>query len=158
VFEYSYFSIKTAVLHSEDLEKDLQNLVTEFKNQVSNIISADDNIAINIESDKTTVSMDDSQLQLHIPLQPNSSLLPTIQEEHSDQMNQPLHPSISIDKTRTQRRKKRPKMIIVDKSHRRPPSRLVGQEYNTNRDSELIHETLVGYDYLNLDQTLCIWY
>jgi len=143
------YGTKTAVLHSEDLEKDLQNLVTEFKNQVSNIISVDDNIAINIESDKATVSMDDSQLQLHIPLQPTSSLLPTIQEEeHSDQLNQPLHSSTSIDKTRTPRRKKRPKMIIVDKTHRRPPSRLVGQEYSANRDCELIHETLEGYDYL----------
>ncbi len=39
-------------------------------------------------------------------------------------------------------------MIIVDKSQRRPPSRLVNNEYAHNRDHELIHETLEGYDYL----------
>jgi len=49
-------------LHLEDLKKDLQNLEKEFKNQISTIISADDDIAINIESDKAIVSMDDSQL------------------------------------------------------------------------------------------------
>ena len=35
-------------------------------------------------------------------------------------------------------RRKRPKMIIVDKSQRRPPSRLVNNEYAHNRDHELI--------------------
>ena len=39
-------------------------------------------------------------------------------------------------------------MIIVDKFQRRPPSRLVNDEYDRNRDNELIHETLEGYDYL----------
>ena len=41
--------MKTAVLQSEDLEKNLQKLVTEFKDQVSTIVSADDSIAISID-------------------------------------------------------------------------------------------------------------
>ena len=46
------------------------------------------------------------------------------------------------------RRKKRPTIIIVDKSQRRPLSRLVNDEYARNRDNELEHENLKGYDYL----------
>jgi len=43
---------------------------------------------------------------------------------------------------------KKPKMIIIDKNQRRPPSRLVGKEFNQNRENELIHETLESFDYL----------
>ena len=50
---------KTAVLQSEDLEKDLQKLVTDFKDQVSTIVSADDSIAISIDPNKATVSLDE---------------------------------------------------------------------------------------------------
>ena len=39
-------------------------------------------------------------------------------------------------------------MIIVDKSQRRPQSRLVGEEHAYNRETELVHESLEGYDYL----------
>ena len=60
---------------------------------------------------------------------------PTHINEHHDYANiNPLSPP------RTCRRRKRPKMIIVDKSQRRPPSRLVNDEYDRNRDNELIHE------------------
>ena len=50
----------TAVLHSEEIEKDLQHLVKNFKDQVSTIVS-DDSVAINIASDKVILSLDDSQ-------------------------------------------------------------------------------------------------
>ena len=59
---------KTAVLQSEDVEKDLQRIMNNFKYQVSTIASVDDSIAINIETDKATVSLDYSRLHLHIPL------------------------------------------------------------------------------------------
>jgi hypothetical protein len=39
-------------------------------------------------------------------------------------------------------------MIIVDKSQRRPQSRLVGVEHAYNRETELVHESHEGYDYL----------
>jgi len=59
--------------------------------------------------------------------------------------------------------RKRPKMIIVDKAERRPPSRLVGQEFVINRSNELVHETLENYDYLVQefiidpdDETVCM--
>ena len=127
---------KTAVLQSEHLEKNLQHLVKDFKDQVSTMVSADDNIAINIDSDKAMVSMDDSRLQLHIPL--DSSISPP---STSHMYLQPqVFPS--------SRRRKRPKMIIVDKTQRRPPSRLVHDEYAQNREHELVHENLEGYDYL----------
>ena len=64
---------KTAVLQSEDLEKDLQKLVHDFKDQVSTLVSADDSVAITIDSNQATVSMDESRLQLHIPLQLSNS-------------------------------------------------------------------------------------
>ena len=137
---------KTAVLQSEDVEKDLQRIMNNFKDQVSTIVSADDSIAINIDTDKATVSLDDSRLHLHIPLSSSSTVEPiTINEHHDYANNNPLSPSLA---PRTCRRKKRPKMIIVDKFQRRPPSRLVNDEYKCNRDNELIHETLEGYDYL----------
>ena len=127
----------TAVLQSEDLEKNLQKLVTEFKDQVSTIVSADDSIAISIEPNKATVSLDEDRLQLHIPLQPNNTT--------TEYNNHPL-PTQPI--TNRRKKKKRPKMIIVDKTQRRPPSRLIGEEHSRNRDHELIHESLEGYDYL----------
>jgi hypothetical protein len=118
----------------QDVEKDLQRIVTDFKDQISTIVSADDSIAINIESDKATVSLDDSRLQLHIPLE--SSI-----NSNNEMVIQPqvLHNG---------RRQKRPKMIIVDKTQRRPPSRLVNEEHARNREHELVHENLEGYDYL----------
>jgi hypothetical protein len=125
---------KNAVLQSDQLEKNLQHLVKEFKDQVSTIVSADDNMAINIDSDKATVSLDDSRLQLHIPLEspinPNNEMVIQPQVLHNG------------------RRRKRPKMIIVDKTQRRPPSRLVNEEHARNREHELVHENLEGYDYL----------
>ena len=42
--------------------------MNNFKYQVSTIASVDDSIAINIETDKATVSLDYSRLHLHIPL------------------------------------------------------------------------------------------
>ena len=133
---------KTAVLQSEDLEKNLQRLVKDFKEQVSTIVSADDSIAINIESNNATVSMDDSRLQLHIPLE-SSSLASNIDEHNVI----PLQQQLPLNNHR-RKKKKRPKMIIVDKTQRRPPSRLIGEEYARNREEELVHETLEGYDYL----------
>ena len=60
-------------------------------------------------------------------------------------------------------RRRRPKMIIVDKTERRPPSRLVGEEFKRNRFDELVHETLESYDYLVQefiidpdDETVCM--
>ncbi len=146
--------IKTAILQSEDVENDLQRIINNFKNQVSTIVSADDSIAINIESDKATVSLDDSRLNLHIPLSSSSIVESTTINEHYDNTNSnPL--SLSHQQPAQQlvshvpRRRKRPKMIIVDKSQRRPPSRLVNNEYIHNRDHDyLIHETLEGYDSL----------
>ena len=117
--------------------RNLQKLVTEFKDQVSTIVSADDSIAISIEPNKATVSLDEDRLQLHIPLQPNNTT--------TEYNNHPF-PTQPISNRR--KKKKRPKMIIVDKTQRRPPSRLIGEEYNRNRDHELIHESLEGYDYL----------
>jgi len=145
--------IKTAVLHSEDVENDLQRIINNFKDQVSTIVSADASIAINIDSGKATVSLDDSRLNLHIPLSSLSAVEPTTINGHHDNINSnPLSPSHQQpDQQLTphaSRRRKRPKMIIVDKSQRRPPSRLVNNEYAHNRDHELIHETLEGYDYL----------
>jgi hypothetical protein len=120
---------KTAVLQSEKLEKNLQHLVKDFKDQVSTMVSADDNIVINIDS---TVSLDDSRLQLHIPLE---SSIHTNNEIA-------LQPQVLL----TGRRRKRPKMIIVDKTQRRPPSRLVDEEHARNREHELVHENLEEYD------------
>ena len=141
--------IKTAVLQSEDVENDLQRIINNFKDQVSTIVSADDSIAINIESDKATVSLDDSRLNLHIPLSSSSIIEPTTINKHYDNINSnPLSLSHQQLVPHVPRRRKRPKMIIVDKSQRRPPSRLVNNEYAHNRDHELIHETLEGYDYL----------
>jgi hypothetical protein len=93
----------------------LQHLVKNFKEQVSTIVS-DDSVTINIESNKAILSMDDSQLQVHIPLQSSS---PNLFEGHNVLQHQ----------RGQNRRKKRPKMIIVDKSQRRPQSRLVGVEH-----------------------------
>jgi len=140
--------VKTAVLQSQDVEKDLQRIVTDFKDQISTIVSADDSIAINIESDKATVSLDDSQLHLHIPLPSSTTIEPTTINAHYNNNTNPLLPLQQQLAPGTRRRRKRPKMIIVDKSQRRPPSRLVNDEYVRNRDHELIHETLEGYDYL----------
>ena len=58
---------RTAVLKSEDVEKDLQRIMNNFKDQVSTIVSADDSIAINIDTDKATVSLDESRLHLRYP-------------------------------------------------------------------------------------------
>ena len=124
------------MLQSEHLEKNLQHLVKDFKDQVSTMVSADDNIAINIDSDKAMVSMDDSRLKLHIPL--DSSISPP------STSHMYLQPQVF----RASRRRKRPKMIIVDKTQRRPPSRLVHDEHAQNREHELVHENLEGYDYL----------
>ena len=79
--------IKTAVLQSEDVEIDLQRIKNNFKDQVSTIVSADDSIAINIESDKATVSLDDSRLYLHIPLSSSTTVEPTTINEHYDYAN-----------------------------------------------------------------------
>jgi len=86
--------IKTAVLQSEDVEIDLQRIINNFEDQVSTIVSADDSIAINIESDKATVSLDDSRLYLHIPLSSSTTVEPTTINEHYDYANtNPLSPS-----------------------------------------------------------------
>ena len=86
--------IKTAVLQSEDVEIDLQRIKNNFKDQVSTIVSADDSIAINIESDKATVSLDDSRLYLYIPLSSSTTVEPTTINEHYDYANtNPLSPS-----------------------------------------------------------------
>ena len=45
---------QTAVLQSEVVKKDLQRIMNNFKDQVSTIVSADDSIAINIDTDKAT--------------------------------------------------------------------------------------------------------
>ena len=134
---------KTAVLQSEDLEKDLQKLVHDFKDQVSTLVSADDSVAITIDSNQATVSMDESRLHLHIPLQLSSSSLHPTPVDESNTIHLQQQPTIN-----NRRRKKRPKMIIVDKTQRRPPSRLVGEEHARNREDELVHENLEGYDYL----------
>ena len=85
---------KTAVLQSEDVEKDLQRIMNNFKDQVSTIVSADDSIAINIESDKATVSLDDSRLHFHIPLSSSTTVEPTTINEHYGYANtNPLSPS-----------------------------------------------------------------
>jgi hypothetical protein len=93
---------KPAVFQSENLEQNLQHLVTDFKVQASTMVSADDSIAINIDSDKAMVSMDDSRLQLHVPLE--SSMSPS----STPQMH--LQPQVFP----AGRHRKRPKMIIVD--------------------------------------------
>ena len=124
---------KTAILQSEDVEKDLQRIMNNFKDQVSTIVSADDSIAINIETDKSTVSLDDSRVHLHIPLSSSPIIEPITINAHHDYANiNPLSPLQQLA-PRTCRRRKRPKMIIVDKSQRRPPSRLVNDEYKRNR-------------------------
>ena len=75
------------------------------KDQVSTIVS-DDSVAINIGSDKAKLSMDDSKLQVHIPLQSSLTCSPNLIEGHNVLQHQ----------RGQNRRKKRPKMIIVDKS------------------------------------------
>ncbi len=85
---------KTAVLQSDDVEKDLQRIMDNFKDQVSSIVSADDSIAINIESRKATVSLDDSRLHLHIQLSSSTTVEPTTINKHYDYAKTyPLSPS-----------------------------------------------------------------
>ena len=87
---------RTAVLKSEDVEKALQRIMNNFKDQVSTIVSADDSIAINIDADKATVSLDDSRLHLHIPLSSSSTVEPITINEHHDYVNvNPLSPLIA---------------------------------------------------------------
>ena len=64
---------------------------------------------------------------------------------------------------RRSQKQRRPKMIVIDKTERRPPSRLLGAEFKKNRSDELVHETLEHYDYLVQeliidpdDETVCM--
>ena len=70
--------------------------------------------------------------------------------------------SVENNPQRLQRRR-RPKMIVVDKTERRPPSMLLGEEFKRNRFDELVHETLESYDCLVQefiidpdDETVCM--
>jgi hypothetical protein len=73
------------------------------------------------------------------------------------------HNVTTVFTRKSQKQRRRPKMIVIDKNERRPPSRLLGAEFKKNRSDELVHETLEHYDYLVQeliidpdDETVCM--